>query len=84
MFTLPFIYEGNEYTALIHEKYIGAGIEYRVTIMNGELESLLYGHHIITELNGVIMVDQTGDEKRQLLNSVKDALSNHLQEGLIY
>jgi hypothetical protein len=85
MFTLPFNFNGNEYTALVHEKYMTMGKEYRITIMNGELETLLYGDHIISELDGMFITKNTTvEEKQKLLSSVKSALTEHLMAGQVY
>ena len=58
MFSISFKYKKSQYQALIRvikEREEGEK-EYRVTIMNGELEMLLYGNHILTEKNGRIDV----------------------------
>lgn len=47
--SLPFEYKQRTYTALIAVKKDKDHKEYRVTITNGELEKLLFGHHIIIE-----------------------------------
>ena len=47
MFTIPFEYNGKQFSALVHEKHLQDGKQYRVTIMNGELEQLLYGNNIL-------------------------------------
>ena len=67
MITLPFDYNGNRYSALVCEKVKEDSKEYRFTIMNGDLEKLLYGSHILVERNGEIQPPQPLDEEKQPL-----------------
>lgn len=55
MFSITFKYKKSQYQALIRViKEREQEKEYRVTIMNGELEMLLYGNHVLIEKNGRI------------------------------
>lgn len=45
--SLEFSYRSKTYYALIRTKIINREKQYHITVMNGELERLLYGHHII-------------------------------------
>jgi hypothetical protein len=56
MFSINFKYRNAHYKALIRviEPTGKKEKEYRITIMNGELEVLLYGNHILVEKNGKI------------------------------
>lgn len=83
--TLTFEYNGTNYAALVNEKPLESGKEYRVTVMNGELEKLLYGDHVITEKNGTLKcVDDCPQEKKQLLHEIRKVLTNYLlQQALL-
>jgi hypothetical protein len=50
--SLEFIYRSRLYYALIRTKEDGENRLHSVTIMNGDLERLLYGNHIIVEKDG--------------------------------
>ncbi|RYG40186.1 MAG: hypothetical protein EOO01_27925 [Chitinophagaceae bacterium] len=56
MFSINFKYNQTHYKALIRviEATPYKDKEYRVTIMNGELEVLLYGNHVLVEKDGQI------------------------------
>lgn len=56
MFSINFKYRDAHYKALIRvlEAKGKEEKEYRITIMNGELEVLLYGNHVLVEKNGKI------------------------------
>lgn len=48
MMSLEFTYRSKTYYALIRTKIVQEEKQYCITVMNGELERLLYGHHIIS------------------------------------
>lgn len=53
MFSIRFNYRKSAYEALIRVvKEKDNKKEYRITVMNGELEMLLYGHHMLKEEDG--------------------------------
>ncbi|MET0463104.1 MAG: hypothetical protein ABW007_08115 [Chitinophagaceae bacterium] len=61
MFSITFNYRESQYEALIRVvKQKEDRKEYRITIMNGELEVLLYGHHLLKEENGKLDFSITG------------------------
>lgn len=66
MFSIPFEYNGDSFTALVATKEIGEVLEYRITIMNGELEQLLYGYHIFNIRNGQILPESIPSEESTL------------------
>jgi hypothetical protein len=79
MFTLPFEYNGSNYSALVHEKYLANGKQYRITIMNGELEQLLFGNHILIEKDGLICPGTTPKPENeklilQLIHNLKECM----------
>lgn len=79
MLTLKFEYQDIGYEALIRVKTKETGTEYHITIMNGELEKVLYGHHIITEENGSLQAGVIPDaETAHLKNKVMEALDEWL------
>jgi|GEM_PF-1362524 len=79
--SLNFEFEGNDYFCLIRKKKKGAGIvEYLITVMNGKLERLLYGNHIITEINGQLQIDNVVQNQKQaaLKLTITKALHKYL------
>jgi len=88
--SLEFIYRSRMYYALIRTKDNGEMKLYSVTIMNGDLERLLYGNHIIMEKEGCfqsalpIANGQIGQLKQSIINALchyMEARSRHLPEG---
>ena len=49
---LYFRFKGKDYSALVRQKNDLEQEQYRVTIMNGDLEMLLFGHHIFLLQDG--------------------------------
>jgi hypothetical protein len=47
MLSIKFEFRTHEYYALIRIKEKETKIEYHITVMNGELERLLYGNHVL-------------------------------------
>lgn len=62
---IGFTFEGRNYFSLLRKKVKGSTTEYHVTVMNGELEKLLYGNHVILETDGVLQIDQTITNQQQ-------------------
>ena len=64
------------YYALIRTKEDGDIRLHSITIMNGDLERLLYGNHIIVEKEGCfqsalpVMNKQIGDLKQSIINAL--------------
>jgi hypothetical protein len=79
---VEFAYRSKTYFALIRTKTNRHEKRHYVTILNGELEQVLYGHHIIID-NGAVL-----NSPEEILNahilelnqSVSDALSQIQQE----
>lgn len=52
---------------------------YQITVMNGDLEKLLYGNHIIREINGCLQVEISENNKQGMLKlKIAEALSKLL------
>ena len=66
--SISFEFEGTEYGALIRKKRKAEHNEYYITVMNGILEKLLFGNHILQEINGVLQIDHIipSDNQSQL------------------
>ena len=64
------------YYALIRTKEDGERRLHSVTTMNGDLERLLYGNHVIVEKEGCfqsalpVMNNQIGDLKQSIINAL--------------
>jgi hypothetical protein len=78
--SVEFEYEGAKYYSLIRKKKKFNGIEYHITIMNGKLEKLLYGNHIIKQVNDTLHADCGSTDKKlvELKQCVTKALQNYL------
>ena len=48
MVAVPFLYKEQEYFSLVRVKPRWECIKLEVTIMNGDLERVFYGHHVFT------------------------------------
>ena len=76
MISLEFKYRSRMYYALIRTKEDGEMRLHSVTVMNGDLERLLYGNHIIVEKEGCfqsalpILDKQIGELKQSIINAL--------------
>lgn len=78
--SVSFQFEGTEQHALIRKKRKADHNEYYITVMNGKLEKLLFGNHILKEMNGVLQIDQIIPSDKQL--QLKLAIANELKKRL--
>jgi len=80
MLLVKFEYRGTGYEALIRVKAKDTKTEYYITVMNGELEKMLFGHHVITEENGCMHTGTAPDAETALLkNIIAGALKAYLR-----
>jgi hypothetical protein len=81
MISLEFTYRSKTYFALVRTKINEKKISYVVTVMNGDLERLLYGHHKIVDENGVLLSDRDISDGRvmELKECITRALCDHLE-----
>ena len=79
--SLGFEFKGKEYYSLIRVKEKNNKTEYHITVMNGDLERLLYGNHVVKELNGELEIENAAENNEQaiLKKQIVEALSKHLQ-----
>jgi hypothetical protein len=56
--SVEFVYKSDIYYALIRTKNRGDKKHHFITIMNGNLERLLYGNHIVIEEDGVLQSER--------------------------
>ena len=81
LLNIGFEYKGCIHYSLIRVKEKEDWVEYQVTVMDGNLEKLLYGSHIIKEVNGQLEMDLPDDnEKRELKTTIAQSLNTYLQE----
>ena len=80
--SLQFQFRGVEYYALVRIKQRDSCIEHHVTIMNGDLERMLYGNHIFIERDGNLETDPSAvpTDEFMLRQAVCNALSKYHQE----
>src|SRR5262245_28260175 len=78
--SVEFEFEGATYHALIQKKKKINSIEYHITVMNGKLEKLLYGNHIIKQVNGALQSDSLPEDKKvsHLKQNIMKALQDYL------
>ena len=79
LLSIEFEYKGSFYYALIRVKD-KTYREYHITVMNGPLEQLLFGSHIILEVNGRLQVDLPAEHNEQ--GKLKLAIASALREYL--
>lgn len=82
--TLAVDFYGKEYSALALIKEKGEITEFAITIMNGDLEKLLYGSHTFTFNDGQIKMTSRDDEpytttvlKQQIVKSLEEYIFSH-------
>lgn len=81
LLNIGFEYQGSIHYSLIRVKEKEDWTEYQITIMDGNLEKLLYGNHIIREVNGHLIIDSpTDNEQSKLKYMIAQALSDYLKE----
>ena len=75
--SIEFQFRQKNYYALVRIKDLHP-TEYHVTIMNGSLEKLLYGHHIFIEEDDHLVIDPIPEkEAGELRQAVGMALCHH-------
>jgi len=79
LLSIEFEYRNTFYYALIRVKE-NTYREYHITVMNGTLEKLLYGSHVILEVNGRLQVDLPAEHNEQ--GKLKLAIARALREYL--
>jgi hypothetical protein len=78
--TIEFEFLGQFYFSLVRLKQKNGLNEYQVTVMNGELEKLLYGNHIIRVEDGHLQVEFSENNKQELLKlRIAEALGKFLR-----
>ena len=82
LLSLGFDYKGHHHSFLARVKEEGNKTDYYITVMNGELEKLLFGNHIITSIKGEIMATatDTNGEQHFLKTQIEKALARYLNE----
>jgi hypothetical protein len=78
--SVEFTYEGVNYFSLIRKKKKTNCFEYHITIMNGKLEKLLYGNHIVKQINGVLESGCLSSDSK--LINLKHCVTSALQQYL--
>jgi hypothetical protein len=83
---IPFEFRQASYYSLIMCKPKDDGTEYRITVMNGDLEKLLLGNNIIREINGYLHVETSKNDpqqhlKMEIAKSLVDVLKIPIKES---
>ena len=80
LLTIGFDFLEDFYYSFIRVNEQEGHTEYQITVMNGKLEKLLHGNHIINEINGYLHIDFHGDkEHEKFLLRIAEALSDFLK-----
>lgn len=82
LFTLKFFFRGKAENGFVKVKLHEDCREFIVTVLNGDLERLLFGHNSFTERDGNVQIDlpsQNSDLAR-LKCAIGYALGTHLRE----
>lgn len=81
LFSINFSFENVEHTCLITTKWVDEKRMYKITIMNGELEQLLFGENYLKEVDGIIELPATQELRYQKLKvAIAESLQKHLEE----
>jgi hypothetical protein len=77
--TLAFKFCEKIYNSVILVKKNKDRTVYQITVMDGDLEKMLYGNHRIYEKNGILEVEPCANKDQQLLKTrIAEALSQLL------
>ena len=81
-FTIKFYYRGKLEHCTVKMRQQEDISEYCITVLNGDLERLLFGNHIIKEQYGKLQIDLPSQNSNlaRLKCAVAYALSEHLKE----
>ena len=81
--TINFAFLDDIYYFLARYKINNELKEYYITVMDGDLEKLLYGNHVIQEQNGYLQIEiLENSEQEKLKITIAEALSNFLKMPL--
>jgi hypothetical protein len=77
---LDFTFNGIRHHAIARVHNIQGAKEYHVTVLNWQLERLLYGNHIISEVNDTLLIDPSDEDTEQgeLKLRIASSLSRNL------
>ena len=82
--TLPLDYRGKEYCILVRINHVEDSTEFVVTVMNGELESMLFGSHFFKWQSGNMTMHTRPNEhifaadlKQQIAKSLEEYIHSH-------
>ncbi len=79
LLTVGFEFKDTFYYSLVRVKEKAAGTDYEITVMNGNLEKLLYGNHVIKERNGRLHVEIADSTEQEILKAtIGEALGKFL------
>jgi len=77
--TVGFEFYGKVYRSLVTIKKRIGYKAYQITVMNGDLEKLLFGNHVIQEINGCLQIEISENNRQAMLKiSIAEALSELL------
>lgn len=82
MFSINFTFNDRLFQALVRTKQTSVK-EYHITVMNGDLESLLHGNHIFIEReSGQIETNLDGHKENDHLMHLRKSIAQALQKKL--
>jgi hypothetical protein len=83
MISIPFRYKQREYFSLVRVKCRCDEVKLEVTIMNGDLERILYGYHIFVYNARCVETKSCSDNPviNQLQHAVKSAIDQYAERN---
>lgn len=83
LLTVGFEFNDSFYYSLIRVKPKTSGTDYEITVMNGDLEKLLYGNHVIKQRDNYLEYELLETNEQGLLKlAIANALSKFLKVPL--
>jgi len=78
---IEFEYRGRHYDAAVRIWEMNKGREFQITVMDWELERILYGNHIMNEVDGVIHanVKPENNDQAELKLTIAARLGHYLK-----
>lgn len=80
IWSLEFLFQEKTFFALVRVKHCESETLYHFTVMNGDLERTLFGHHIIAERNGQLDPGPSCNNKKVM--ELKDCVLAALRSKL--
>lgn len=83
MISIPFRYKQREYFSLVRVKCRCEEVKLEVTIMNGDLERILYGYHLFIYNLGYVEIGSYSEDPvvNQLQCTIRSAITKYAENN---